>query len=176
MKPGKLIIIFIVGLSLYQSAWALKSDRTKPIDIKADRVVVNDRQGISHYTGNVLLRQGTLIIKADEVIVHLSNSKLHKIIINGKPASFEQQPENKQEIVKSKAEQMEYFSQKEFLILKNNAEVLQGGNRFQGDHIEYDTYNSVVKANKGANSQSRVHAIIQPREEQETNKDKSVKP
>jgi len=176
MNPGKLMAGFIMGLWACPFAWALQSDRDKPIDIKANRVVVNDKQGISHYSGNVLLTQGSLIIKADEIIVYLMQGRLEKIFITGKPASFEQQPENRREIVKSRAEQMEYFSNKEFLILKQNAEVLQGGNHFQGDHIEYDTYNSVVRAKKEANSQSRVHAIIQPRDAKQDQKDKPGKP
>jgi hypothetical protein len=55
------------------------------------------------------------------------------------------------------------------LLLKHNAEVNQGANHFRGDFIEYDTLTSTVKANKDENSQTRVHAIIQPAAEKNTN-------
>ncbi len=176
MTLGRILIVIVPGLFLSQAVWALKSDRDKPLKISANHVVVNNQRGVSHYKGDVQIKQGTLIIRADEVFVYLVKGKLQKIVINGKPASFEQQPDNKQALVKSRAEEMEYFSKKELLVLKKNAEVLQGGNSFRGDHIEYDTYHSIVRANKDAGSKTRVHAIIQPREEQKDEKDKPAKP
>jgi len=145
------------------TAWALRSDRDQPIDIRADRVEINEKEEVSQYIGNVHLKQGTLDIKADKITVYLSKGKLTKIAIRGNPATFKQQPEDKQDIVKSSARYMEYFASKEHLVLKTNAKVVQGDNHFSGDYIEYDTLNSTVKANKDEDSDSRVHAIIQPK-------------
>lgn len=178
MILNKTLLITSLLLSLTQPVWALRSDRDKTINIKADNVVIDEKKAISHYRGNVSLKQGTLIITADEVIVHLIKGRLDRIVIHGKPARFEQQPENKQEIVKSIANHMEYFSTKEHLVLTENAEIIQGGNRFQGDHIEYDTYNSIVKASKDSNSTSRVHAVIEPAKEDDKppKQDSTTKP
>lgn len=162
MSPTKRIIITTILLGLSSQAWALRSDRQQPIDIKADRVEVDQREQVSHYIGNVRLEQGTLKITADVVVVYLDKGKLHKIVITGKPARFEQQPENNRKVVTSQADNMEYYASKERLLLKHNAQVNQDGNLFRGDFIEYDTLTSTVKANKAENSQSRVHAIIQP--------------
>ncbi len=160
--------IFLIGLfTITTNAYALLSDRDQPIEIEADRVEVNEKKEISHYQGNVRMHQGTLKIMADEVFVYMQEGRLDKIIILGQPAEFEQQPENKQDIVKSRAEHMEYFANKELLILKRNANIVQGGNHFSGDFIEYDTLSSTVKANKEQNSDSRVHAVIQPKTEQD---------
>jgi len=156
-------LIILVLLSYSEDSWALRRDRDQPINIKADRVEINEKTEISHYQGRVHLQQGTLNILADTVIVHLKAGKLTKIIIDGKPATFEQQPEDNKDIVKSKAQHMEYYAAKQRLILKNNAQVIQGANNFSGDFIEYDTLNSTVKANKNEDSDSRVHAIIQPK-------------
>ena len=167
MNPGRILLSLILALSLNQHGWALRSDRDKAIDIRADRVVVSEKEQSSRYSGNVYIEQGTLKINADEVIVYLKLGELDRIVIMGNPAHFEQQPDNSQNIVKSVAEQMEYYAKKETLVLRNNAEVIQGANRFKGDFIEYDTYNSVVKANKADDSQSRVHAIIQPKQDKQ---------
>jgi len=147
------------GLS---SAWALRSDRNQPIDIRADRVEVDQRKQTSHYLGHVRLQQGSLKIDADDVMVYMQNGKLHKIVISGNPARFQQQPEGSKTVVTSQAQNMEYYAGEQRLLLKHNAEVNQGGNQFHGDFIEYDTRTSTVKANTDENSQSRVHAIIQP--------------
>lgn len=155
-----LITLFIItGTS---QSWALRSDREQPIDIRADRVEINEKEEVSQYIGNVNLKQGTLNIKADKITVYLDNGKLTRIVIKGNPATFKQKPEDNKDVVTSKARHMEYFASKEHLVLKDNAQVIQGANRFQGDFIEYDTLNSTVKAKKGEGSDSRVHAIIQP--------------
>jgi lipopolysaccharide transport protein LptA len=102
--------------------------------------------------------------------VYMVKGKLNKIVISGKPARFVQLPENQKEVVTSQADNMEYYAGEERLLLKHNAEVNQGGNHFHGEFIEYDTLTSTVKANKGENSQSRVHAIIQPAKQKEDEK------
>ena len=166
-------LLLITGNS---PCWALKSDREQPIDIRADRVEINEKEEISHYIGNVSLTQGTLNIQADKITVFLMNGKLSRIVITGNPATFQQQPEDNKEIVTSKARHMEYFASKEHLVLKDDAQVIQGSNRFHGDFIEYDTLNSTVKAKKSEGSDSRVHAIIQPGKSDSDPKDQPKNP
>ena len=108
------------------------------------------------------MQQGSLIIEADAVTVQLKNGRVEKLTISGNPASFEQKPDRQEDLVKSRADYMEYYAPQERLVLQSNAEVIQGNNLFRGDHIEYDTRNSVVKAHKGEHSDTRVQAIIQP--------------
>lgn len=148
-------------------ALALQSDREQPIHLQADRVEINEKQATSLYQGNVHLKQGSLKIDADEVSVQMHDGKLDVIVIRGKPAILEQLPDNQNDLVRSRAEYMEYYAAQERLLLQTNAQVTQGNNLFQGDHIEYDTLNSVVKAHKEPGSDSRVHAIIQPKEQKD---------
>lgn len=149
------------------TAIALPSDHDKPIHIEADRVNIDEKHGVSHYIGNVRMTQGTMAIAADEVFVHLEDGMLDKVIVIGEPARFQQQTERSGEPVKSRAERIEYYADKGKLLLKDNAVVIQDGNRFSGDHIEYDTRASVVKADKKADSDARVRAVIQPKSLQE---------
>lgn len=168
MFRNRIFLSVLLTAGLLANSWALRSDRQQPIDIKADRVEIDERAQVSHYYGNVRMEQGSLKIRADEVVVYLQEGILHRIVIIGKPAHFEQQPDNKQTIVESRAEHMEYFASKQLLVLRRNAEVSQGGNLFRGDLIEYDTLRSTVRASREEGSDSRVHAIIQPgREEQD---------
>ncbi len=171
-RINALICIFSL-LILSLPSWALRSDREQPINIKADRVEINEKTEISHYQGNVYLKQGTLVIRADSVLVYLKKGKLTKIIIDGKPATFEQKPDDNKDIVQSSANHMEYYAAKQILVLKQDARVIQGANNFSGDFIEYDTLNSTVKANKEEGSDSRVHAIIQPDSDKSEDNEKS---
>ena len=151
-------------LLLSQSAWGLESDRSQPIHIKADRITVNEKQGVSFYQGNVQFTQGSLRVNGDEVTVFLQDDTLSKVIVIGNPATLLQQTDHRQEPVDAKATRMEYDAKKEIVYLIENAEVQQGLNSFAGNYIEYDTRYSVVSARKGETDDSRVHVIITPPE------------
>ncbi len=157
---GKMLLVGLLLLS--QSSWGLESDRDQPIHIKADRITVNEKQGVSFYQGNVQFTQGSLRVNGDEVTVFLQGDVLSKVIVIGNPATLVQLPEHRQEPVNSKARRMEYDAKKEVVYLIDNAEVQQGPNSFAGNYIEYDTRNSMVSARKGETDDSRVHVIITP--------------
>lgn len=167
MYRNRLIFSVLLTAGLAANSWALRSDRQQPIDIKADRVEIDERTQVSHYYGNVRMEQGSLKIRAEEVVVYLQDGSLYKIVIFGKPARFEQQPDDKKTVVESRAEHMEYFASKQLLVLRRNAEVTQGPNLFRGELIEYDTLKSTVRATKGEGSDTRVHAIIKPASDKE---------
>jgi len=63
------IVILIAFLISHPISYAEKADRDKPIEIEADTMTVDDSKSTSIYTGDVILTQGTLLIKADELIV-----------------------------------------------------------------------------------------------------------
>ena len=50
-------------------AHAEKADREKPIHLEADRVTVDEAKQIAVFEGNVVLTQGTLMIKGDRMQV-----------------------------------------------------------------------------------------------------------
>lgn len=151
-----------LGLLLSPACWGLDTDRQQPIHIQADRITVQEKEGVSYYEGNVQFTQGSLQIHGDEITVHLQDDVLQKIIVKGSPATLQQQPESDQELVHSKAKQMEYDAMQQIVTLTENAQVQQGPNSFAGDYIEYDTRTNRVSARKGEAEGSRVHVIITP--------------
>jgi len=159
---GRILLTSLMLLS--QSSWGLESDRGQPINIKADRITVNEKQGMSFYQGNVQFTQGSLRVNGDEVTVFLQDEILSKVIVIGNPATLVQQPGHQQKPVNAKATRMEYDAKKEIVHLLENAEVQQGPNSFAGNYIEYDTRSSMVSARKGETDDSRVHVIITPPE------------
>lgn len=149
-------------------AWALSTDRNQPVKITADRMRADERQGTSHYEGDVFLKQGSLEIRADELTVHLDNGEVRRIIVVGQPAKLQQQPDNR-EMVYSEARRMEYDIRSGELLLLNEARVKQGASHFSGARIHYDTRNSIVAANRDSTTSEqdktddgRVRAIIEP--------------
>lgn len=146
-------------------AAALSSDREQPIHIKADRVSLDERRGVSHYTGNVRLTQGTLTILSDTMTVYQANRQLQRVVIDGDPARYTQMPDNAKQPVKARARQMVYRSQQGTLTLEGQAHVEQEGSTFSGQHIVYDIDKDQIQAQGGGQEQERVHVIIQPQKQ-----------
>ena len=62
-------IVFTAFALLSATALAERADRTKPVNLEADRVSVDDKQQIQTFEGNVRLAQGTLSISTSRLIV-----------------------------------------------------------------------------------------------------------
>jgi lipopolysaccharide export system protein LptA len=54
---------------LSATSYAEKADREKPINLEADRVTVDDAKQLSTFEGNVVLTQGTMVIRGDRLEV-----------------------------------------------------------------------------------------------------------
>lgn len=157
-----LFSLALLSLTFPSVAVALSSDHTKPIKIKADSASINEKTGVSVYRGNVIFSQGSLIIKGNKVIIHQDAGSISKILVTGKLASFQQQQDNQNELVKAKAGEMEYITKDEKVYLSQNASVSQGDNLLKGNEIEYNTRTSTVTAQKSKNNTNRVHVVIEP--------------
>jgi len=149
------------------------------IDITANYLLLDERQGISKYKGSVFFKKGTLSIQADEVTLYYDNGKLTKALITGTPADVLHYPDNEAK-VHSQAKEMEYFVSQNRLTLKGQAFVDQGDRHFRGETIEYDTRQRTITAAGNQNngtfpeknpSKGRVHVIIGPAGDDEDNKD-----
>ena len=160
-------LLFCISLLMPSTALALSDDRNQPVHITADSMLVDERKGISHYHGDVHMQQGSLKVDAEDVVVHLRDGKINKIVITGEPARLIQTPDHTQEEVRSRAGRMVYNMDSNLLTLYKDAEVQQGQNRFSGERIEYNTISSQVTAKKEDESSGRVRAIIVPKTETE---------
>jgi lipopolysaccharide export system protein LptA len=163
-----LISIVVITFLFSQNCLALSSDRDQAIELEADSADLNDLKGISIYTGDVILTQGSTQLHASTLtLFHNQEHKLTKIEAIGSPASFKQRPDGQTTDVKAKANRMLYFINKETVYLYENATFFQDKNSFRGDQIVYDTKNNIVKAAskkspKGKRKASgRVKVVIQ---------------
>lgn len=160
--------LFTCALALLLPAygWALSSDRDQPMRIEADRLDIDDAKGVSVYRGNVIVRQGTLELRADELRAYRAaggRRTLERIVANGKPATFKQRPDGAQEDIHGSATQLEYHLAAERLILQGTAHLQQAGDEFSSNRIEYEVGIQQVKAAQGAGGEERVQVTIQPR-------------
>src|SRR5438105_6850972 len=64
--PLAALVFFAV---IAATAHAEKTDRDKPIQLEADRVTVDDVKQISVFSGNVVLTQGSMVIRGERLEV-----------------------------------------------------------------------------------------------------------
>lgn len=151
------------------SVLAEESDRDQPIELEADTVTVNDAKKISVYTGNVILNQGTLQIKADKMIVREDQDGFQHSTCTGNPTTFKQKRTGKDEWMQGSGQRIEYNARMDKVQLYTNAWVKRGEDIVTGDYISYDAnaeYAEVIggtKANPNGTAGSRVKATIQPK-------------
>jgi lipopolysaccharide export system protein LptA len=151
------------------TALSEESDRDQPIELEADTVTVNDAKKISIYTGNVILNQGTLQIKADKMIVREDQDGFQHSTCTGNPTTFKQKRTGKDEWMQGSGQRIEYNARMDKVQLYTNAWVKRGEDIVTGDYISYDAnaeYAEVIggtKANPNGTAGSRVKATIQPK-------------
>jgi len=158
-RPLGALLLLIAG-----AAGALESDREQPIQVEADSVDIDEQSGVSVYQGDVQVDQGSIRIRADKVTVTQREGAPRLVVSEGRPVTFQQQPEGKQELVKGQALRTEYDMDSELLVMIGEAILLQGGDTFKSDRIVYDRAKSVVKAGAAAAGKERVRINIQPRQ------------
>ncbi|WP_415901773.1 lipopolysaccharide transport periplasmic protein LptA [Neptuniibacter sp. QD29_5] len=148
------------------SVFALPDDQDKPIYITADSASINDTTGITTYKGNVIIKQGSLLIEATNVDMYRANGDVDKLIAKGSPAHFRQQQEVNGEFTDAWGKHMVYMVSKKELTITQNAKVIQAEDTFTGTKIVYDLDKSIVNAFGSASTNSkekgRVNMVIQP--------------
>ena len=160
---------FFMSVCFHVFAVAESADREKPIELEADTVTVNDAKKISTYAGNVILTQGTLIIKADKLIVREDKEGFQHSTSTGNPTTFKQKREGVNEYMEGSAQRIEYDGRMDKVQLYIRAWVKRGEDVVHGDYISYDAnaeYAEVIggtKTENGVSSSGRVKAIIQPK-------------
>jgi len=152
--------LFCLLLSLTASGFALESDRSKPLKVQADRASLQKKSGISTYSGHVIVQQGSLIIKADQLTVYTRDGKLLKMVAQGSPAGFQQRPDNKKQDITAKALKMTFNARENTTIFEQQAELRQGKNAFKSNRIVYNLSKDTVIAGK-QNGGGRVTITIQ---------------
>ena len=134
-----------------QGVFALSTDKDQDIEIYADSAVLDELNNTSIYTGNVIVIQGSIYMTGDKMTVYNDdNDELEVLIMEGKPATHRQLPDNSTVYDKSRALTMEYYEKKNLIYLIEEAWSKQGDGEISGVCIEYDTELSRAKAWSGS--------------------------
>ncbi|MFK8067326.1 MAG: lipopolysaccharide transport periplasmic protein LptA [Gammaproteobacteria bacterium] len=142
--------ILLSGLMAFTQAMALSTDQEQPIQIEADAAELDDKNGITVYSGNVVVIQGSMTLRGNRfTLLYNDDNTLKTATMLGQPASFKQTPDDKEKgDIDGKGVKIDYLASDNKLILTEDAELLQNGKLFKAYNIEYDTEESKMIARK----------------------------
>lgn len=161
--------------SLAGAAQAERADREKPISLEADRISVDDVKKVQIYEGGVILRQGSLEIRTNRLVVTQDNEGFQKGVAHGGDgglARFKQKREGRDEYIEGQGERIEHDARTEITAFFVRAWVRSGLDEVKGNYISYDGVNERYQVTSGVTADGkgparieggRVRAIIQPK-------------
>lgn len=136
-----------MALALAADAVALPDDQYQPIEIQANSATHHEKTGLTSYLGNVLIKQGSIRVEADNVTVsNATDQKSTHLIASGHPAKFQQQPEVDKPVIFAEAHNINYQLDIGKIELIGEARLYQGESRIQSDRITYLVEEQVFKA------------------------------
>jgi lipopolysaccharide export system protein LptA len=166
-----LVIILAAGAN---TAYAEKADRTKPMVVESDRAEFDEATQTRVLVGKVVITKGTLVIRADKIVIKQDPQGFATLNATGKLASFRQKREGLEQHVEGFAERVDYDEKSETLKLIQRAQLRRlekelVADEVLGSQINYDakTENYTVESGSGAqssqNPSGRVRIVIQPK-------------
>lgn len=170
VRRSSVAIAACCALLLSTVCSAEKADREKPINLEADRVTVDDARQTSVFEGNVVLTQGTLVIRGDRMEVRQDSAGFRHGTTWGDLAYFRQKREGHEEYIEGWAERIEYDGRTEKMQMFNRAMMKRGQDEVRGNYISYDSATEFfqvigggAKAATANNPEGRVRAVLQPK-------------
>ncbi len=160
----KKLLAFGVILSLTSPfALALKDDTAQKLYIDSLDQQLDMQNNTVTFTGDVKIRQGSISIDADKVIIVRDGDKEGSEVIEafGNPIHFSQKQENGK-LVKGQSKKLHYELKAEKLILTGAAVLEQQNSSVKAEQITY-----LVKAQKmeaTTSSGKRVITVLEPSE------------
>lgn len=143
------------------SAYALKSDSEQPVYIDSDTQNLDMKSNTVTFTGDVKLKQGSININADKLIVirNPEDGSLREIEGYGAPATFSQLTDDGKTL-NGQAKELYYDVSDDQLTMIADAVLSQDESTIKGNKITYKITSQKLTADSGAGE--RVKTVLQP--------------
>ncbi|WP_137936658.1 lipopolysaccharide transport periplasmic protein LptA [Chitinivorax sp. B] len=153
-------------VTIHTGALAERADRAKPINVEADSWFGEEKTKVSTYEGNVVITQGTLLMRADKAIIKQDVEGNYHATANGRPLTYREKRDDADDFIEGQAERMEYNGKLGQLQLFGKARLKRGTDEVRGDYIFYDQLNGNFKVGPEAGTKTaptgRVRMVLQP--------------
>lgn len=153
----------LLGLALLGAhpltADARSSDSQQPIEVEADSTEFDNQSQRHTLRGDVRIRQGSLSVNAERIVLQLADGRLVEIDAQGDPLTFSIEDE-RGEKVEARAKKLLYKPENASLSLLGSAKLISKGRELSGERIDYDIAGANVQALSGRDN--RVKVVIEP--------------
>ena len=150
-----LIYLYCASFGVY----ALPDDAKQPIQVKAYTVVIDEQKGLSTYTGDAKVSQGSLMLSADKIELYSNQKEVTKVLAVGSKkrlAYYKQNQPNRSRFIEAGAIKINYLIKKEIVQLRGKAHLIQGFDKFSGGTLDYDIKNDKVILEQSKDGKERV--------------------
>src|SRR6266850_978789 len=135
-------LLLLAALAL-PPAHAEQADSLKPIEIEANRMSADDARRVTVFEGNVVVKRGTLNIRADRIVVRQDAEGNQYATATGNPVRFRQRqdpkpPEKEGGWLEGEAKRIELDDKGGKIELFEQARVNRGGDEVTGNYILVD--------------------------------------
>lgn len=146
---------------------ALSTDRDQPVYIDSDSQHLDMQSNQVTFLGDVKLKQGSININADKVIVtrNKTDGSINKIDGYGNLATFSQLTDDGKTLY-GEAKELHYEVSNDQLTMIDDAMLAQDDSEIRGNHIRYHISSQKLVAD-GKQKGDRVSTVLQPQAVQE---------
>jgi lipopolysaccharide export system protein LptA len=166
------LLLTLAFASLPSLVAAEKTDREQPINFSGNTGGYNYQTKNGALSGNVIITQGTLSIRADRIDFRQNADNSLSATAHGNPVTFRQKRDGYDEYYEGYAQRIEYDGSKQLVELFDRALLKRGQDEIRSAYISYNAVTELFKAESrdaatttpaaGA-ADSRVRGVIQPR-------------
>ncbi len=171
MRRSVAAVVLLLAIGVV--AHAERTDRDKPVNIEADRMLADDQKQTAVFEGRVVLTQGTFVLRADKLTVRQDTQGFQTGVAVGTPATFRQKRDGADEWIDGEALRIEYDGKSERVELFDKARVSRDKDEVRGNYISYDSRTEVFRVQPSKDAagppgrEGRVRAVIQPKKKDE---------
>lgn len=151
----------LICLAAFSSAQALESDRQQPLEVNAEGTEGSLGDGATVLKGRVEIRQGSLLILADDAEVIKTEGKVARVTFNGNPATLKQEIEE-QGMVNAQANRITYLVSAGTVELAGDADVTHPQYRISGDVLTYDLDTQHFEGTGANSDDGRISIRLEP--------------
>jgi lipopolysaccharide export system protein LptA len=178
------LLVCALAASLAPPAHGQRDDKKQPINYSADSGDVNYQTKVGNLSGNVIITQGTMTIRADRIKFKQNPDNSVSATAYGNPITFRQQRDGADEYFEGYAQRAEYDGEKELLELFDRALLKRGQDEIRSNYISYNTRTELFRAEgrpdapttpADAGPGARVRGVFQPKGDLGKNSDEKAK-
>ncbi len=153
---------------------AVGDDKKQPINYSANTGDVNYQTKVGNLSGNVVITQGTMTIRADRIVFKQNADNSMSATAHGNPITFRQKRDGVDEYFEGYAQRAEYDGEKELLELYDRALLKRGTDEIRSNYISYNTRSELFRAEGRPDASAtpqdlgpgaRVRGVFQPKSE-----------